>query len=82
MIPKIAESEWRIMKILWQRSPQRSHEIIDQLAGKVEWKPKTIKTLLNRLVNKKAIDFKKEGRVLVDKKDSKQKTLIQIANRM
>lgn len=62
MLPKIAGSEWRIMKLLWQKSPQTSNEIIEQLAGEVEWNPKTVKTLLNRLVNKSAIGFEKEGR--------------------
>jgi BlaI family transcriptional regulator, penicillinase repressor len=62
MIPKIAVSEWRIMKLLWKKSPRTSNEIIERLAGEIEWNPKTVKTLLNRLVNKKAIDYEKEGR--------------------
>lgn len=62
MIPKIAGSEWRIMTLLWKKSPQTASEIIAQLAGEVEWKPKTIKTLLSRLVTKNAIRFEKEGR--------------------
>ncbi len=61
-IPRIAESEWRIMKILWKKAPQTANEIIDKLNGHVEWTPKTIKTLLNRLVKKGALGFEKEGR--------------------
>ena len=61
-IPKIAESEWRIMKILWKKAPLTANEIIDQLDGHVEWTPKTIKTLLNRLVKKGALGFEKDGR--------------------
>ena len=64
MIPKISEAEWRIMKLLWQKSPHTSNELIDILKkdDAVAWNPKTIKTLLNRLVNKGALDFEKEGR--------------------
>jgi BlaI family penicillinase repressor len=37
--------------------------VIEALAGSdASWHPKTIKTFLARLVNKKALGFKKEGR--------------------
>ncbi|MBN1480098.1 BlaI/MecI/CopY family transcriptional regulator [candidate division KSB1 bacterium] len=64
MIPKISEAEWRVMKLLWEKSPRTSNEIIDILDNDqgVDWNPKTIKTLLNRLVNKGALDFDKDGR--------------------
>ena len=61
-IPKIAESEWRIMKILWEDSPKTANEIVELLSKETNWSPKTIKTLLNRLVKKEALGFKKEGR--------------------
>jgi BlaI family penicillinase repressor len=61
-IPKIAESEWRIMKILWKESPLTASEIIHRLKETVQWNPKTAKTLLNRLVTKGALSFDKEGR--------------------
>ena len=61
-IPKIAESEWRIMKILWAHSPRTANEIVESLKAETNWSPKTIKTLLNRLVKKQALGFEKEGR--------------------
>ncbi len=61
-IPKITQAEWRVMKILWEKSPRTSSEIIEMLAGEVEWNPKTIKTLLSRLIKKNAIGFTKEKR--------------------
>jgi BlaI family penicillinase repressor len=62
-LPKIADSEWRIMKLFWRKSPQTSGEIIDQLRASTRWNPKTVKTLLNRLVKKGALAFNKEGRI-------------------
>lgn len=64
MIPKISEAEWRIMKLLWDKNPRTSNEIIEILENDnaVDWNPKTIKTLLNRLVNKGALDYDKDGR--------------------
>ncbi len=61
-IPRISESEWRVMKVLWECSPRASSEVVEALAADTQWKPKTIKTLLNRLVAKKAIGFEQDGR--------------------
>lgn len=60
-LPRISESEWLVMKVLWERSPRTAGEVVEALAD-THWKPKTIKTLLNRLVGKKAIGFEQEGR--------------------
>lgn len=62
-MPKISETEWEVMKVVWSRSPLSAAEIIDALMkADSTWHPKTAKTLLNRLVKKKALGFKKEGR--------------------
>jgi len=60
--PRISESEWLIMKVLWARSPQTANEVVDELLPKTKWAPKTVKTLITRLVGKKAVSFKKKGR--------------------
>jgi len=61
-LPKIADSEWQVMRVLWRQSPQTANEVVDELAPVTKWKPKTIKTLLNRLVSKRALGFTREGR--------------------
>lgn len=50
------------MKVIWERSPLTSKEVVEALAGAVKWKPKTIHTLLARLVQKGALCAHKEGR--------------------
>lgn len=60
--PRISEAEWAVMKVLWDRSPLTANEVVDSLSGKRAWKPKTVRTLLNRLVSKKALKFDKKGR--------------------
>lgn len=62
MIPKISEAEWTVMKVLWERSPRTANDVIEALAGAAEWEPATIKTLLNRLLKKKALGFEKRER--------------------
>jgi BlaI family penicillinase repressor len=61
-LPRISEAEWEIMKICWARSPLTAQDIIDTLAVADAWHPKTVKTLLNRLVKKRALGFKRSGR--------------------
>jgi BlaI family penicillinase repressor len=61
-LPKISESEWLVMQVLWSKSSLTANEVVEKLAGKTKWKPKTVKTLINRLVKKGAVKFKKEGR--------------------
>lgn len=61
-VPKISETEWKVMKVIWNNPYITANDVIDRLDDSVEWKPKTVKTLLNRLLNKKVIHFVKEGR--------------------
>lgn len=59
-IPKISDSEWKVMKVLWdKREPQPAYDVIQGLSADERWQPRTVKTLLNRLVKKGAIGFKK-----------------------
>ncbi|MDB6021329.1 MAG: hypothetical protein JWQ04_1186 [Pedosphaera sp.] len=54
-IPVISEAEWKVMKVLWAKSPLSAMEIIQALAGTEDWHPNTVKTLLSRLHKKKAL---------------------------
>ena len=60
--PRISEAEWEVMKVLWKTSPKTANEIVNELKGKTHWKRETIRTLINRLVQKKALGFEKKGR--------------------
>jgi BlaI family penicillinase repressor len=61
-LPKISESEWLVMRVLWSNGSLTANEVIEELAGKTKWKPKTVKTLIDRLMRKGAVKFEKEGR--------------------
>lgn len=61
-LPKISESEWLVMRVLWSNGSLTANEVVKELTGKTKWKPKTIKTLITRLMNKGAVKFEKEGR--------------------
>ncbi|MBP1989999.1 BlaI/MecI/CopY family transcriptional regulator [Paenibacillus eucommiae] len=61
-IPRISESEWEIMKVLWGQAPLTANEVIEILDDHTKWKPNTVKTFISRLVKKHAVAFKEEGR--------------------
>ncbi|GAB6172497.1 BlaI/MecI/CopY family transcriptional regulator [Paradesulfitobacterium aromaticivorans] len=58
-IPKISDAEWQVMKILWEKAPVTSSEIVESLRLKTGWSPTTIYTLINRLVKKKVVAIEK-----------------------
>jgi BlaI family transcriptional regulator, penicillinase repressor len=62
-VPRISETEWEVMRVVWAKAPCTAGEIIAALVrADPSWHPKTIKTFLNRLVRKQALGFHKEGR--------------------
>ena len=52
-LPQISEAEFEVMKIVWKYAPTTS------------WSPKTIQTLIKRLVSKKALSYEKQSRIFV-----------------
>lgn len=61
-LPKISESEWVVMCVLWSKNPLAAQEVFEQFDGTTKWKPKTVKTLIDRLVKKGAVKYEKDGR--------------------
>ena len=57
----ISESEWRVMKIIWNDCPQTLPEILDRLK-ETGWSKTTIQTYLARLVKKGALPTKRQGK--------------------
>ena len=51
----ITPAEWDIMEVLWQQSPQSAAEIYESLQAQTDWSIKTIRSFLDRLVQKKAV---------------------------
>jgi BlaI family penicillinase repressor len=56
-MPKISDAEWQVMKVIWEREPVTSSDIVEMLKPVTKWSPTTIYTLINRLVNKKAVSI-------------------------
>jgi BlaI family transcriptional regulator, penicillinase repressor len=61
-LPAISDAELVVMKVVWGRPPVTANEVVAALEPRTDWKPKTIHTLLSRLVRKGALSFEKRGR--------------------
>ena len=63
--PQISEAEFEVMKIVWKYAPINTNEITEKLLPTTNWSPKTIQTLIKRLVTKGALTYEKQSRVFV-----------------
>jgi predicted transcriptional regulator len=59
---KITSAEALVMDVLWRSAPRDAEEITAALAEDQGWTETTVRTLLDRLVRKKAVSRGKEGR--------------------
>ncbi|HQX91724.1 MAG TPA: BlaI/MecI/CopY family transcriptional regulator [Thermomonas sp.] len=59
---QISEAESVVMDVLWRQHPAAADEVVAALARQQDWQEATVKTLLNRLLNKGAISAQKDGR--------------------
>ncbi|WP_233841368.1 BlaI/MecI/CopY family transcriptional regulator [Dyella sp. 2HG41-7] len=58
----ISDAESRVMEALWQQAPLTSEQIVAAIQSSSDWHEKTIRTLLNRLLGKGAVEATRDGR--------------------
>lgn len=61
-IPQISDAEYKVMKAIWAHAPVSTPKVTELLAASNGWSPKTVQTMLSRLVKKGAITYEKQGR--------------------
>ncbi len=57
---KISDSELEVMKIIWKEKTVTSKKIIEQVKD-LNWNDNTVRTLINRLVQKKAVGISEKN---------------------
>ena len=63
---EISAAEYQVMKVIWSSAtPISTNQVVECLQTSTAWKPKTIHTLLSRLVKKGALQHEKSGRVFI-----------------
>jgi len=63
--PRISDAEWTVMRAIWGRGEASATEVVETLEGQTSWSPRTVRTLLGRLVKKGALGFREQGREYV-----------------
>jgi BlaI family penicillinase repressor len=58
----ISEAEWQVMNVVWRDQPVEAQAVVEELAAPNGWSAATVKTMLHRLVKKKALAFEQEGK--------------------
>jgi BlaI family transcriptional regulator, penicillinase repressor len=60
---RITEAESQIMDALWRKSPLSADQVVADVVARQPWGEATVRTLINRLLKKKAIKSERvEGR--------------------
>ncbi|WP_266169784.1 BlaI/MecI/CopY family transcriptional regulator [Dyella subtropica] len=58
----ISEAEAVVMEVLWRQAPRSAEEILAEVGPQQDWQEGTVKSLLNRLLKKKAVKAERDGR--------------------
>lgn len=58
----ISQAESIVMQALWSTGTATSEDLIERVAAANDWQEATVRTLINRLLNKGAISAEREGR--------------------
>lgn len=58
---RISDAESQIMDVLWDRGPTSAEDLIAEVGQANGWADGTVRTLINRLIKKKAIESRKEA---------------------
>lgn len=64
-LPQISEAEYEVMKIIWKYAPISTNQVTDILCRTTDWSPKTVQTMLKRLVTKGVLSYEKRSRMFV-----------------
>lgn len=62
MVERISEAEHAVMEVLWEDSPLTAQEVAERIPAERDWSANTVKTLLGRLLAKRAIAHEADGR--------------------
>ena len=63
MDPRISDAELQVMEALWAAgAPLTATEVAERIGSERGWSLATVKTMLSRLLAKRAIDYREEGR--------------------
>lgn len=63
--PSITSSEWQVMKVLWEKGPLGTAQIVAELKNVADWSRTTVLTLLRRLEKKGYVASDRSSRAYI-----------------
>jgi BlaI family penicillinase repressor len=61
---RISDAEWKAMEVLWDRGAASAREVFDAVSAESGWAYTTVKTMLDRLAEKGAVETCRRGRAI------------------
>ncbi len=58
----LSDGEWKLMNLLWQKSPRTIAQLVQALEEETGWKKNTVFVMLSRLEEKGAVRFEEGSR--------------------
>lgn len=58
----LSDGEWKLMNLLWEKSPRTIAELVNALAGDTGWSKSTVFIMLGRMEEKGAVRVESGGR--------------------
>jgi BlaI family penicillinase repressor len=77
----ISEAEWQVMNVVWRDQPVEAQAVVEELAAPNGWSAATVKTMLHRLVKKKALAFEQDGKRYLYSALARQSACVRQASR-
>jgi BlaI family penicillinase repressor len=62
MKTQISNAEWEVMRLVWEKAPVPASDIVAQLKTRHDWQASTVRTLIGRLVKKRALRALRDGK--------------------
>lgn len=57
----LTDAEWKVMHRVWEREEVTARQVLDEVEDQTRWAYTTVKTLMNRLVDKGVLSVRMEG---------------------
>jgi len=64
-LPELSKAEWLIMKACWEKKNSTARDVYEAIGDQREWEYQTVKTMLDRLVDKGYLTLGKVGPISI-----------------
>src|SRR5262245_15131617 len=62
---RLSDAEWTVMSAIWERSPASARDVLEAAGPATGWAYTTVKTILDRLVEKQALKTRRRANVIL-----------------